>query len=178
MSAPEEAVIRPAEPADAEGVAALLGLPGTFEGTLQLPDMPLASRLDWTRPDPQSCKLVALAGGAVVGWGALHHGQSSLRRHHVRSVSLAISPQWQGRGLGRRLMQRLLHWADRWTHTLRIELMVHADNERAIALYRSLGFAEEGRHRGYALKDGHYVDSLSMARLHPNPPRLPSTAAG
>jgi putative acetyltransferase len=29
----------------------------------------------------------------------------------------------------------------------------------------------EGLHRGYALRDGSYVDTLSMARLHPNPPR-------
>jgi hypothetical protein len=46
------------------------------------------------------------------------------------------------------------------------------DNDRAMALYRSMGFEEEGRHRAYAMKDGRYVDSLSMARMHPNPPRL------
>jgi putative acetyltransferase len=169
---PNEPSIRAAEPADGEGVSALLGRPGTVEGTLQLPDMPIASRLEWTRPDPQACKLVAVADGTIVGWAALH-GQSSLRRSHVRSVSLAIAPEWQGQGLGRRMMERLLDWADHWTHTLRIELMVHADNERAIALYRGLGFVEEGRHRGYALKNGQYVDSLSMARLHPRPPVLP-----
>ena len=50
---------------------------------------------------------------------------------------------------------------------------VHADNERAIALYRRMGFIEEGRHRACALKDGRYVDALFMARLHPAPPALP-----
>jgi len=54
---------------------------------------------------------------------------------------------------------------------LRLELTVYADNARAIALYESLGFRHEGRHVGYALRDGHYVDALSMARLHPDPPR-------
>jgi hypothetical protein len=29
---------------------------------------------------------------------------------------------------------------------------------------------------GYALRDGQYVDSLSMARLHPNPPRWTAPA--
>lgn len=48
---------------------------------------------------------------------------------------------------------------------------------RAMALYRSLGFVEEGRHGGYALKGGRYVDSLSMARLHPNPPSPPAGTA-
>ena len=50
---------------------------------------------------------------------------------------------------------------------------VQFDAQHAIALYRSLGFVEEGRHRAYALKDGRYIDSLSMARLHPRPPQLP-----
>jgi len=31
---------------------------------------------------------------------------------------------------------------------------------------------QEGLHRGYALRAGHYVDSLSMARLHPSPPGI------
>lgn len=168
-----EVVIRSAEPTDAAGVSALLGLPGTFEGTLQLPDVPIASRLEFLqRPEPGACRLVAVAAGGVVGWAALHNVQASLRRSHVRLLGIAIAPAWQGRGLGRTLMHRLLHWADRWGAVLRIELQVHADNERAIALYRSLGFVEEGRHRAYALKDGRYVDSLSMARLHPSPPRL------
>ena len=62
--------------------------------------------------------------------------------------------------------------ADRWAQVLRMELQVYADNARAIALYESLGFVREGLHRGYALRDGAYVDSLSMARMHPNPPRI------
>ena len=67
---------------------------------------------------------------------------------------------------------RLLDWADNWAGVLRVELTVHADNERAMALYRSMGFEEEGRHRAYAIKDGRYVDALCMARLHPNPPQI------
>lgn len=44
------------------------------------------------------------------------------------------------------------------------------DNERAIRLYRSLGFEHEGTHRAYALRDGVYADAHFMARLHPSPP--------
>lgn len=63
---------------------------------------------------------------------------------------------------------------DKWGGVLRIELHVHADNDRAMALYCSLGFVEEGRHPAFSLKNGRYVDSFSMARLHPNPAQLPS----
>ena len=173
MGSTDEATIRSAEPGDAAAVAALLGTPGTVEGTLQLPDMPIASRLEMLqRVDPTGCRLVAVGAGEVVGWAALHALPAGLRRAHVRQLAIALAPQWQGRGIGRRMMERLLAWADDWAGVLRIELMVHADNQPAIALYRSLGFVEEGRHRGYALKNGAYVDSLSMARLHPKPPRI------
>jgi putative acetyltransferase len=166
-----EILIRAAEPDDAAAISALLGRIGTFEGTLQLPDMPIASRIEMLqRVDAQSCRLVAVAGGEVVGMAGLHLQQPSLRRSHVRGLGIGIAPQWQGRGLGRQLMARLLDWADQWSGVLRIELWVHVDNERAIALYRSLGFIEEGRHKAYAMKNGRYADSISMARLHPDPP--------
>jgi putative acetyltransferase len=67
----------------------------------------------------------------------------------------------------------LLDWADNWAGLLRIELGVYADNERAIRMYRRFGFELEGTQRAFALRDGVYVDSLMMARLHPRPPQLP-----
>ena len=164
--------IRAAEPEDAPAIAALIGAPGTFEGTLQLPDMPVATRLEFLRRvEPHDCKLVAVDGDRIVGSAGLH-SMPSLRRSHVRSLGIGIAAEWQGRGVGRALMERLLQWADNWAAVLRVELTVHADNDRAIALYRSMGFVEEGRHRAYALKDGRYVDALFMARLHPAQPQV------
>ena len=171
---PTDLVIRPAEPSDAAGISGLLGRLGTVEGTLQVPQMPVASRLEFLqRVEPRDCKLVAIASDEVVGMAGLHTVQPSLRRSHVRLLGIGLAAEWQGRGLGRQMMSRLLDWADQWGGVLRIELHVHEDNARAIALYRSLGFVEEGRHRAYALKAGRYVDSISMARLHPQPPQLP-----
>jgi L-phenylalanine/L-methionine N-acetyltransferase len=165
--------IRSFEPEDARAVSALLGLPGAFEGTLQLPDVPVASRIEFLqRHDPLACKLVAVAGDEIAGMAGLHPVHPGLRRAHVRALGIVIAPPWQGRGIGRGLIERLLAWADGWAGVLRVELNVHAQNERAIALYRGLGFVEEGRHRGYVLRDGAFVDALTMARLHPNPPLL------
>jgi len=169
---PAPFTIRAAEPQDAQAIAALIGAPGTFEGTLQLPDMPVATRLEFLqRIEPRDCKLVALDGDRVVGSAGLH-STPSLRRSHVRSLGIGVAADWQGRGVGRGLMERLLHWADNWANVLRVELTVHADNDRAIALYRAMGFEEEGRHKAYALKDGRFVDALFMARLHPQPPSI------
>jgi putative acetyltransferase len=170
---PARIVIRSAEPSDAAAISAQVGQAGVFEGLLQVPDAPLASRLEFLQKiEPHACKLVAVAGEDIVGAAGLHVLQASLRRMHVRYLGISVSPQWQGRGIGRQLMARLLDWADNWAGVLRVELHVHADNERAMALYRSMGFVEEGRHKAYALKNGQYVDGFSMARLHPNPPML------
>ncbi len=165
-------VIRSAEPEDAARIAALLGRVGVVEGLLQSPDTPNAARAEYhQKVEQHACRLVALAGGEVVGMAGLHVGPQ-LRRMHVRTLGLGVAPEWQGRGVGRQLLARLIDWADNWGNVLRIELHVHADNDRAKALYTSMGFVEEGRHKGFALKNGRYVDSFSMARLHPNPPRI------
>ena len=49
---------------------------------------------------------------------------------------------------------------------LRVELGVRADNLRAVALYRSLGFVEEGVRRDFVrLGDGSFVDDITMGQL-------------
>ena len=47
----------------------------------------------------------------------------------------------------------------------RVELTVYADNQAAQGLYRKFGFEVEGLLRDYALRDGKFVDTVSMARL-------------
>ena len=170
-------VIRSAEPSDAEPVSQLLGSSGVFEQLLQMPDAPVASRLEMLRtPDVQICRLVAVEGERIIAHAGLHKAQNSLRRQHVRGLGIAVAPSHQGQGLGRALMDRLLAWADGWGAVLRVELWVYADNARAISLYSRLGFVEEGRHRAFALREGQYVDAIAMARLHPRPPMLPVSA--
>jgi putative acetyltransferase len=89
-------------------------------------------------------------------------------------LGISVSVAAQRQGVGRALMNSLMDYADNWAQVLRLELNVYADNAAAIRLYERCGFILEGRLRAYALRGGEYVDSLAMARLHPNPPRLPS----
>jgi ribosomal protein S18 acetylase RimI-like enzyme len=58
-------------------------------------------------------------------------------------VWIAVHPDWRGRGLGRRLLERLLAGAG----TERAWLVTHDLDTPARALYRSLGFRELGRGR-------------------------------
>jgi putative acetyltransferase len=88
------------------------------------------------------------------------------------AIGMAVHSAWQGKGVGGALMRALCSLADGWLNVTRLELTVFTDNERALALYRKFGFEIEGTLRAYALRDGAYVDALSMSRLHPDPPRL------
>lgn len=171
----KEIVIRRMEPSDAEGVAQTFRDRSTAAGTLQ---NPYPSVADWQKRlagnDPQRHHaFVAVDGPRIVGHAGLHQASPNPRRAHAWSVGIALVDEWQGRGLGTRLMQTLVDLADNWLGALRLELTVYCDNARAIALYERFGFVIEGTLRAYSLREGEYVDTLSMARLHPRPPRLP-----
>lgn len=172
--------IRRARLSDAAAFARTMGHPEVQPKLMQLP---YASVAQWsaqleTSLAPGSPHLVLVAERAdahgdlqVVANAGLHPAGTLLRRRHAMSLGIAVHPDAQGQGVGRALMSALCDWADRWGQVLRIELTVFADNHRAIALYRQMGFFDEGLHRGFALRDGAYADALSMARLHPDPPR-------
>jgi putative acetyltransferase len=82
---------------------------------------------------------------------------------HVGVLSVGVHPLYQRLGLGRALMQTLIAHAKAFGLT-RLELYVRNDNARAMALYRSLGFALEGTRARFVRKpDGGYVDDHIFA---------------
>lgn len=70
-----------------------------------------------------------------------------------------------GRRVGRAATVEMLRHGFRRMNLHRISLTVLATNERAIRLYRSLGFAQEGTLREAVFREGTYVDLLAMALL-------------
>ncbi len=63
------------------------------------------------------------------------------------------------------MMGQIIDVADNWLNLKRLDLLVYADNVPAIQLYEKFGFEREGVLRSDSFRDGHYVDSLMMARL-------------
>jgi putative acetyltransferase len=177
MAEPPPLTIRRAARHDAAAFARIMGHPVVAAQLLQLPHQNSeqweARLAEAPKPGMPDLILVAERDGEVLGNAGLHTSSAALRRRHVANLGLVVAPQAQGQGVGNALMLALLDYADRWALLLRIELTVYADNARAIALYRRHGFAVEGTHRAYALRDGVFVDALAMARLHPQPPQLP-----
>jgi len=75
---------------------------------------------------------------------------------------MGIIPPYRARGLGRRLIDAAVAQA-RKADFVRIELFVHSDNARAIALYEKVGFVREGVQRDAVYIDGEYRDAIVMA---------------
>ncbi|MBC7954990.1 MAG: GNAT family N-acetyltransferase [Cytophagales bacterium] len=162
---------------DAAALARIMGDPGVYPGLMQLPytnEEIWHERLtEILAPGKTDLLLCAELDGKVAGSSGLHPAHGSLRRRHAMMLGISVLPEAQGRGVGSALMAAMCDYADRWASVLRLELTVYTDNVSAQALYRKFGFEIEGTHKGYALRDGHYVDVYAMARFHPNPPRIP-----
>jgi putative acetyltransferase len=161
-------VIRRAELRDAEAVHAIFAGPKVIAGTLQLPYPSVELwRKRLTEMSPFDYSLVATIDGDVVGNLGLHAAGKTPRRRHVGSIGMSVRDDRQGRGVGTALMKAAIELADGWLNYQRLELSVYTDNLAALALYRKFGFVIEGTYRAYAFRDGRYVDSYAMARLHP-----------
>lgn len=76
-------------------------------------------------------------------------------------MNVAVDPPYQGRGLGRRLMEALLALA-RENRCTSMTLEVKSGNTVALDLYRSLGFEKTGIRRDYYLD---HSDGILMALI-------------
>jgi putative acetyltransferase len=161
-------VVRRAEAHDADAMQALYAMPGAIAGTLQLP---FPSTATWGQRiadvSAGDYLLVAEIDGEVVGNLGLHAASKSPRRRHAGTLGMAVRDDRQGRGVGTALLAAAIDLADNWIGYARLELTVYTDNAPAVALYRKFGFEIEGTARGYAFRNGAFVDAFLMARHAP-----------
>lgn len=109
--------------------------------------------------------LVAETAGQLVGHGMLDPLPQVAVRHVVH-LTLAVHPGWQGQGIGRELLGRLIAWARSAAAVEKIELNVRSSNAPAQALYCKLGFTEIGRwRRRVKIAPDHYLDDVAMELL-------------
>ncbi len=138
---PREAAVdvRTATPADLDLVSRLLE--AGFGGPA--PD-DLAQRLN--SPDARTM-VVELSGSAVGTLRLTREGDEA------RISGFVIEPDWQGRGIGREALRRTCEQL-RAEGARRIHLEVAVDNDRALGLYTSVGFAPITTEDYYALPLG------------------------
>ena len=98
----------------------------------------------------------------AVGNCSISRHRNHLKLKHRCDFAIAIEQAYCNSGLGTTLMQKAIDKA-REMGFEQMELGAYADNERAIALYRKMGFQECGRTpKAFKLKDGTYIDEVNM----------------
>lgn len=108
-----------------------------------------------------SIYLVAEINKNIAGYLTFKRG--SLRRtSHLGYISIFFKKQHRGKGAGRILMDELIGWAENNPGLEKLSLLVFSSNKRAIALYRKLGFKQEGKLLKDAKIDGKYINSILM----------------
>lgn len=103
----------------------------------------------------------------VVGAASIHIHEKE-RERHAASVGIMVHREYQRKGIGKKLMQKLVDLSDNWIKLVRLELIVFTDNVAAVKLYESMGFVKEGVMKYAIVKNGSYHDAYLMARYNLN----------
>ena len=100
----------------------------------------------------------------VIGWGSLNQFNPRKAYEHVADFSVYVEREWRGKGVGRRLLERLIELA-REIGYHKMVLSTFPFNESGVALYERLGFRRVGVYRDQGMLDGKWVDTLIMEML-------------
>ncbi len=101
--------------------------------------------------------------GEIVGHALLDPLKLAVTAHVV-DLTIAVHEGFQKMGVGTKLLSHLIRWAQSNPKVERMELRVRAANTGAIALYKKLGFVEEGRMiKRLKIGPGSYLDDIVMA---------------
>jgi RimJ/RimL family protein N-acetyltransferase len=152
--------VRAASPEDARGMSELFAATAA-EGRWVLNekvDVALrAGAFRETIADPTVGVFVAEGDGRVVGELIVRAS-----RYGYADIGMDVAVDWRRRGVGTALMEACIDWArEQGLHKLCLEVFPH--NEAGTALYRKMGFVDEGlRHKQYRRANGELWDSLAM----------------
>lgn len=112
------------------------------------------------RPD---CRLVAKNGDKVTGWAALSPVSPRDAYAGVAEVSVYVSQDSRGMGVGNLLLNSLVtasETAGVWT----LQASIFVDNEASLALHAACGFRSVGTRERIGCLDGRWRDTVLMER--------------
>jgi L-amino acid N-acyltransferase YncA len=161
-----EVALRFATAEDAEAIARIYNQgiedrSATLETEARTPE----ERREWLAArGPRHPVIVAETGSAVVGWGSLNAFNPRPAYRFVADFSIYIERDWRGKGVGRRLLARLIELArERDFH--KMVLSAFPWNTGGMTLYTKLGFRTVGIYKEQGRLDGQWVDTVIMEKL-------------
>ncbi|KAF4556818.1 Hypothetical protein D9617_1g087000 [Elsinoe fawcettii] len=107
----------------------------------------------------------SLADLTPIGMVSLTGANPRELHHRNASVAVSLLPEYQGQGYGTEALGWLFEFAFQHANLHRLGIGAFGYNERAIQLYKRLGFIEEGRRREALWHNGKYWDHVDMGML-------------
>ena len=158
--------VRPARPADAAAIARIYnqGIEdrvATLETQLRGPE----ERAEWLAArGHRHPVIVAVDGGAVLGWGSLNPFNPRPAYDHVVDFSLYVAREQRGRGIGDALLGELENRA-RALGYHKMVLAAFPTNIPGMRLYERHGFTTVGIYHEQGMLDGRWIDVIVMEKI-------------
>jgi diamine N-acetyltransferase len=164
----ERVLLRAIERQDLPNYVRWLNDPAVLEYFGRHRPMPLAEEETWYEQmlqDPTACNFAVELDGQHIGGAGFQYIDG---RNASAEVGLFIGlPELWDQGLGGDVLRTLLRYGFEQLNLHRIYLRVFAGNQRAVHLYKKVGFQPEGRWREAEYRHGRYQDMLWMSILRP-----------
>lgn len=181
MSAVAPLVVRAADPRDVPAIAAIYAphvLNGLASFEIEPPGEPeIARRLAEVRARGLPC-LVAEADGRVVGYAYAAPYRARPAYRYTVEDSVYVAQDCSGRGIGRRLLERLVSESAATGARQMVAVIGDSANRASIALHAGCGFARVGLLPAVGFKLGRWVDSVLMQRALGAGAAAPPTGGG
>lgn len=103
-----------------------------------------AAFLDEKTNSENEIEIIALVDEKIVGLAGIAKVGAKYKLRHRAEFGISIAKDYWGFGLGKALTSACIQCAKEAGY-IQLELDVVADNERAMAMYKSFGFTEYGR---------------------------------
>lgn len=110
---------------------------------------------------PNEIALMAEIDGEIAGF-LTFTSQKKPRARHRGVFGVTVSREFWGSGIGKSLIRAMIQWARSTSIIRKINLMVRADNIRAIEMYKKLGFVYEGTTTRDLLISDTFYDAVLM----------------
>ncbi len=118
---------------------------------------------DWNRNHFEISRFVARENNQIIGWAALSPVSKRSVYSGVVEVSIYISENAKGKGVGKRLLGRLVEASEKdgiWT----LQGGIFSENAASIAIHKACGFRIVGVRERVGKMDGVWRDVVLMER--------------
>jgi len=121
----------------------------------------------WDKAHLAACRIVAYEGQTIKGWAALTPVSGRCVYAGVAEVSVYVAAEFRGSGIGRILLQRLIHASEEeglWT----LQAGIFSENKASIQLHEKCGFRMIGYREKIGQLNGVWKDTVLMERRSTN----------